>query len=157
MDDEEKGILKYLGKNYDEAEGLKNIVSYLKDQGYSNTSLSDVRDDLDHLIKSGYVRSKTDGKGANRNEKFYLARIIGGGVRKRKELQGRGFFRDIAKLVERLSGFFFLFAGLIAVVYEGLNFTGAVISDGLGVGLAFIFAFALLIIGGVLLKKSFKK
>jgi len=153
LDDEEKGILKYLGRGYDEAVNLKNISHYLRDQGYNNTSLKDMRDDLDHLIKSGYIRSKTEGKGSNREEKFYLARFIGGGEREKRKLQGRGVFRDLGKLIERLSGAFFLLFGLGVVIYGDLNVTGAAISNSAGVGLTFIFAFALMIIGGVLLIK----
>lgn len=78
LDDEEKGILKYLGK-YDEAVGLENIKRYLNNQGYGGFTSIELTDKLDYLVDVGYVRSKTEGKGDKREERFYLTNWVGSG------------------------------------------------------------------------------
>jgi hypothetical protein len=78
------------------------------------------------------VRSKTEGKGDNREEKFYLSKLFGGlegGLRKRRSLQGRGILHDTSKLIKRLLGSVFLLMGVGLFVYESPNVTGAVIGN----------------------------
>jgi len=156
LDGEEKGILRYLGKE-EESVGFTDITRYLARRGYEETNNRAITEKLDHLIEVGYVRSKTEGKGNKREEKFYLARRIGGGGRKRKQLQGRGIIYDTSKLVQRLFGSVFLLIGFGFIIYEGLQMTGAFISSTQTIDLTVIFAFALFIIGGFLLKKSLYK
>lgn len=127
LDDEEKGILKYLGKGYEESINLENIQKYLGDKEYGNFNKRKVAEMLDHLIDTGYIRSRTEGKEDKREEKFYLTKGIGAGVRKRMQLQGRGFFYDSSRLVKRLTGVVFLLMGIGLFIYQSPNLTGAVI------------------------------
>jgi hypothetical protein len=157
LDDEEKGILRYLGKGYDESIDLESIQEYLGDKEYGNFSKKEVIGMLDHLMDTGYVRSKTEGKGDKREEKFYLAKGVGAGVRKRMKLQGRGFFYEPSRLIKRLTGAVFLLIGIGLFVYEGSNATGAVIGSSSGVNPIFFFASILTIIGFLLALNSFKK
>ena len=112
---------------------------------------------MNHLIDYGYVRSKTEGKGKEREEKFYLSNILGGGSRKRRNLQGRGIINDTSRLIKRLTGSFFFLVGLGFIGYEIFTPTGAVISSGEGFNLTSLFSFLLLIIGGFLFKNSLGK
>ena len=153
---EEKGILKYLGKGYDEAMDLDDITKYLESHGYSKLSDEAARERLDHLIDTGYVRSKTEGKGSQREEKFYLSKWIGEGVRKQKYLQGRGIIQDTSKLIQRLFGSIFILIGFGFLLYQSLHMTGAFISSIQAVAPTFVFALALFIIGGILLRGSFR-
>lgn len=154
LDSEEKRILSYLGGNYKESVGLGDIVEYLKDVGYEGVTRRNVLDKLDRLSDVGYVRSKTKGKGEHRDEKFYLSGAPLAGKYARRGLQGRGVVHDTSKLIRRLFGSVFLFFGLGAVVYQGLNVTGAAVSSGSGGSLSFVFAFALIVVGTFLLKKK---
>ncbi len=156
LDTEEKGILRYLGNKEEEVLNLDSITKYLKKHGYEDLNLKAAREKLDHLIDVGYVRSKTEGKGDNREENFYLARRLGGGGRERKRLQGRGIIYDTSKLIKRLVGSAFLLIGFGFIIYESLQMTGAFISSAQTIDLTFIFAFALFIIGGFLLIDSFR-
>lgn len=157
LDDEEKGILRYLGNKEEEGLNLDNIVEYLKKHGYKDLDLKDAREKIDRLIDVGYMRSKTKGKGDDREENFYLARRLGGGSRKRKQLQGRGIIYDTSKLIQRIGGSAFLLIGFGFLVYQSLSITGAFISSTQPVVPTFVFAFALFLIGGFLLKKSLYK
>ncbi len=154
LDDEAKGILRYLASNYKQSSGLPDIVEYLKDSGYDDVTRRSVTEDLDYLRDVGYVRSKTKGKGEDREEKFYLSRMPFGGRFKRRGLQGRGVLHDASSLVKRLTGGFFFLFGFGVIIYEGLNFTGAVISTNNQIGISSILGFALLLIGGFLFKKK---
>jgi hypothetical protein len=146
---EEKGILKYLGRGYEESINLKDITKYLNESDYVDDadkkmefSIHKTRKMLDHLAETGYVRSKTEGKGSAREEKFYLAKGMGAGVRKRMQLQGRGFFFDPSRLVKRLTGMVFLLVGIGLFVYQSHSLTGAVIgtpTNDFIVGALFIF------------------
>jgi len=158
LDSEQKGILKYLTIGSEDAVSLNDISKYLDKQGYDNTSIKDIREDMELLADKGYVRSKVMGSGKNREERFYLSKFIGAGNRKQKTLQGRGWFgKDLVRLIERLSGAFFFVFGLGALVYEGSILTGAVISSREGVAISSFLGFALLVVGGFLFKKSLKK
>lgn len=140
LDDEEKGILKYLG-NYDEAVGLESIKRYLNNQGYGGFTSIELIEKLDNLANVGYVRSKTEGKGDKREEKFYLSRVPLGGKFKRRSLQGRGIVHDTSNLVKRIFGCVFLLMGIGLLAYEAPNLTGAVIgvsTSGFLVGWLFI-------------------
>lgn len=153
LDKKEKGIVKYLGTNYDESLSLNDITQYLKDVGYEDTTRKNVLEKIDNLIDLGYVRSRTKGKGDNREEKFYLSKSLLGGRFKRRGLQGRGFLHDTSSLIERLFGSVFVLFGLGVLIYEGLNITGAVISNGEGIGISSLLGLTLMIIGGILIKK----
>lgn len=142
LDDKEKGILRYLGKGYDESIDLESIQNYLGDKEYGDFSKKEVIGMLDHLMDTGYVRSKTEGKGDRREEKFYLSQSPLGGKFKKMNLQGRGIIHDTSTLVKRLFGMIFLLAGLGLFLYESPNLTGAVIgpsTNGFLVGVLFIF------------------
>ncbi len=157
LDSEEKGILRYLGNKKEESLNLHNIVEYLKTHGYSDLTVKDAREKMDYLIDLGYVRSKTTGKGENREEKFYLSRTPLGGRYKQKQIQGRGIIYDTSKLIQRLFASVFLLIGFGFIIYSISGITGAVISSGQSMAPTFVFAFLLFIIGGFLLKISFKK
>jgi hypothetical protein len=128
---EEKGILEYLGPEYEESFDLKDITKYLNNSHYIDPStkksvvfsLNDTREMLDHLKETGYVRAKTT-KG---EQKFYLSKGLGAGLRKRMEVQGRGFFYEPSRLIKRLFGVVALLAGIGLFVYQSPNLTGAVI------------------------------
>ncbi len=159
LNSEEKGILKYLSPNSKEAISLDKIKDYLISQEYGEHSLKDVREDMDYLIDKGYACSKTIGTGEDRKELFYLTKTPLGGQFKRRQTQGRDLVSETVKAWNKIFnpkvfGSIFLLFGLGAIVYEGMDVTGAVISNGVGVGLTFIFAFALMIIGGILVKKK---
>ena len=156
LDNEEKGIVRYLSVE-EEALDLDEIIDYLQDHGYEKLEKSGAMEKLDHLIDVGYVRSKTIGMGKDREEKFYLAKKLGGGGRRRKQLQGRGIIYDTSKLIQRLTGSIFLLIGLGFLTYQSLRITGAVISSSESIVPAFASASALFLIGGVLLIGSFRK
>ena len=73
LDKKEKRILRYLEPGYDGALNLNDITSYLQSNAYPNISEKGVAKRLDHLIDVGYVRAKTEGRGNNRDERFYLS------------------------------------------------------------------------------------
>jgi hypothetical protein len=143
---EEKGILKYLGPRYEESFDLNDITKHLNKSQYIDPktskpivfSLNDTRGMLENLEETGYVCAKTS-KG---EEKFYLAKGLGAGVRKRMELQGRGFFYEPSRLIKRLFGVVSLLAGIGLFVYQSPNVTGAVIgtpTNDFIIGALFIF------------------
>lgn len=162
LKNEEKGILSYLGESYKDSINLKDITKYLKAQEYDVDSIKDVREDLNHLIRVGYVRSKTEGKGDKREEKFYLSRTPLGGKYKQKQVQGRELIHETSKLWQRifnpkLFGSLFLLFGFGFVAYDSLNVTGAVISSAETFNPAFFLICLLLAVGIVLLTKSIKE
>lgn len=157
LDDEEKGILRYLGRGYSESLDLNDITNHLNDLGYSKVSKKEVLDKLGNLMDYGYVRSKAEEKGPVKNYRFYLARGIGGGGRRSKSLQGRGLIHDTSSLIKRLFGSVFLLFGLGVLIVSGSGTTGAVISSGDGFTVTFVLSFALAVIGVFLLRKSFRK
>jgi hypothetical protein len=130
LDYEEKGILKYLGKGYEKAITLDEIKDYLKKVEHlegEDLSKKEIRSKLDHLIDVGYVRSKTEGTGEQRKEKFYLSNILAGiegGVGRKKGLQGRGPWHDLSRLVKRLFGFVFFLSIFASVSFLFPNVTG---------------------------------
>lgn len=145
LDDEEKGILKYLGRKYEEEATIDDLTKYLSDLGYGRFSKREFIDKMDHLIDLGYVRSRTEGKGKDRQEIFYLSKLalgLWGGVAKKRNLQGRGPQHDISRLFRRMMGALFLAMGLGLFAYEGPRLTGAVIGthiQGFLTGALFIF------------------
>jgi hypothetical protein len=141
--DEEKGILKYLPKDSEEAVTLKDITKYLTNMGYSNLGAREAENMVDHLIDAGYVRSRTEGRGDKREARFYLSKVpFVGGKAKQKKLQGRGIVHDTSRLIKRIFGGIFLLIGLGLALYEGSNLTGAVIgihTSGFLIGALFVF------------------
>ncbi len=156
LSQEEKGIIRYLGGRKSKV-NVADIVEYLKDHGYDKLDKKEAIEKLDYLMKVGYVRSKTIGKGDNREEKFYLSKWTGGGGRRRRSEQGRGFVRDVQKGIERFVSSIFILVGLGFLVYQTISITGAFISSTQEIVPGFIFAFILLCIGVFLLVGSFKK
>ena len=155
LDDEEKGILRYLSIDPDEAASRNDITKYLSSSGYNPVSPQDLKDKLDNLMDYGYIRAKTEKSGRSRIEKFYLSKALLGGKSKQKKLQGRGgIIQDTSKLVKRLFGSIFLLFGLGFFIYDSV-ITGAIISSQENFNPIFIPTLALVIIGGILLKKSF--
>lgn len=161
LDSTEKGIVRLLGSAEDDAVNLDELKTMLNKAGYEVENVSDLRQDLDHLIDVGYVRSKTYGKGSDREEKFRLTNYVVGGTRRKIEEQGRGVIPSTAKMYKRwfgkVSGAFFLLIGLGVFIYEGIGMTGAVISSSERVTPAFILGFALFVIGVTVLEKSYKQ
>lgn len=156
LDKEEKGILRYLGKEDEGSVPLKDITNYLSSKGY-NLPLPDVEDKLDHLIDVGYVRSRTEGKGSNRVEKFYLSNLAAGllgGVGKKRSLQGRGIKHDLKGLLKRAFGSIFLVFGVGLFLYDA-TLTGAVISSSGGLSSGLVLPVFLFVAGGALLVNSF--
>jgi hypothetical protein len=157
LDDEEKGILKSLSTKKDEALNLNDITKYLKVHDYVDQNIKprEIREKMEHLADLGYVRSRTEISGNDREELYYLSNYVMGGVRKKSTLQNRGVFNDLRKFVQKFTGAIFLLFGLGFFVYEGLSLTGAFIfSLNNGATLTFVFSFALFIIGGFLLIKK---
>ena len=156
LDQEEKGIVRYLGGK-SQAINVSDIVEYLKDHGYGSLDKKQAIERLDHLMEVGYVRSKTIGKGKSREEKFYLSKGIGGGGRRKREVQGRGPLYDIHKSLERFVGAIFVLGGLGFLMYQTIGMTGAFFSSAERVFPGFIFGFTLYVFGSFLLIHSFKK
>lgn len=143
LDDEEKGILKYLGRRDEDSVTLNDITRYLDDMGYGGFSKREAENMLDHLIEAGYIRSRTEKIQNTRQQVFYLSRVpLAGGKAKQKRLQGRGIIHDTSSLIRKLLGSVFLLMGLGLFAYEGPKLTGAVIgvhTGGFFVGGLFIF------------------
>ena len=155
LDDEEKGILRYLSIDPDEAASRNDITKYLSSSGYNPVSPQDLKDKLDNLMDYGYIRAKTEKLGRSRVEKFYLSKALLGGKSKQKKLHGRGgIIQDTSKLVKRLFGSIFLLFGLGFFIHS-LNITGSSISSSGNFNPVFIPTLALAIIGLALLKRSF--
>ncbi|MCK5624370.1 hypothetical protein KAI04_00840 [Candidatus Pacearchaeota archaeon] len=155
LDREEKGIVRYLS-NKEEAFDVKEIIEYLKDHGYQELDKSKAMEALDNLMEVGYVRSKTIGSGSNREERFYLAKGLGGGYRRKKQLQGQGILHDASKLIERLTGSVFLLIGLGFIISQIPNITGAVISSAESVASTVSLAAVLFFIGCALWIGTFR-
>jgi hypothetical protein len=160
LNDEERGILKFLGGK-GELESFDNIRNYLHKSGYGSLSERNARKELDQLIDLGYIRSRTVGSGTDREERFYLSRGIGAGRRAKSTLQGRDYvLGDIGQWVKRIfgKGYIFLVFGLGFLVYSGISSTGMVISsEGSPLDAGFVLSFMLMLIGGALLLKKSKK
>lgn len=157
LDPVEKGIVRLLGSKEEDAVSLHEIREMLKNSGYEVGEISQLREDLDHLIDSGYIRSRTYGKGKDREEKFRLTNYVVGGERRKIEEQGRGVIPSATKMYKRWFGSIFVLIGLGFFIYDGLRMTGAIFSSGTQISPGFIFAFALFVIGVFLLEGSFDK
>lgn len=155
-DKEIDGIIRYLGKK-DEAVTFHQLEDYLGNHGYTELHGRELRKELDYLEDMGYVRSSTEGKGNEREERFYLARRLGGGGRLKRNLQNRFIPLDLSKLVKRIVGSFFLLIGIGFFAYSNWNMTGAVVSLSQTRNSTMIMAFVIFVIGGILLVKSFGK
>jgi hypothetical protein len=156
LDDEQKGMLRFLGKKED-AEEINDIRKYLSQGGYGSISEKVARDKLDELIDLGYVRSKTEGKPGNKTERFYLSKGVGAGRRARATLQGRNYvWGDLGSLIKRITGAALVLFGVGVFVYQTPSLSGAVISNANLKGGNFILPISSLILGGLLLFKSLK-
>jgi hypothetical protein len=134
--------LKYLDNKSGSNITIEDITNYLKKQDYEELSKKELRGKLDNLIDLGYVRAKTEGKGDKREEIFYLSEYLGSGLRKKRNLQGRGIFNDTSRLIKRLLGSFFFLIGIGLFLYEMPGLTGAVIgpsTSGFLVSVLFVF------------------
>jgi hypothetical protein len=122
-----------------------------------------VRERVQELIEMGYVRSRVEQVGKNREERFYLSMGVGaGGRRARATLQGRNYvWGDLPKLLERVykkaTGAILILFGIGFFIYQNISLSGAVISVAELKVDNFILPCSSLILGGLLLFKSLKK
>ncbi|MCX6750820.1 MAG: hypothetical protein NTZ83_05155 [Candidatus Pacearchaeota archaeon] len=143
LSDEEKGIVRYLGKRGEKIITLDDIQKYLDSQQYKDNdekfNIKEVRGMMNHLHDVGYSSSKTVQRGNDRKEAYYLAPA--GRFRKRLS-QNRGLEQDVMSWLRRVTGSVFLLMGLGLFAYEGPKLTGAVIgvhTSGFLVGALFVF------------------
>lgn len=156
VNDEQRGILKYLDTRNNPLT-KENIKAYLDKQGY-NPSIKKVTDDINHLIKLGYIATETERAGEDITERFYVTRGIGGGRRAQRRVQGRGAGHYIGGLLKRILGSIFLLFGLGFLFYQDIITTGNVISESAAAfDIAFILSLVLMILGGILFHQSFKR
>ncbi|MBI3622906.1 hypothetical protein HY212_02385 [Candidatus Pacearchaeota archaeon] len=117
--------------------------------------------DLAEIIKQGYIKSETDYSTRGKPvERFYLREGTGDKIQAR--LQGHyGPIRRVGAWFRRTFAFIFIISGLAFMLWQDTitNSTGNVIgsSSTLSLDIAFVLSFILMILGGVLLFKSFKK
>lgn len=157
LDKTEKGIVRLLGSAEDDSVNMDELKTMLNKAGYDVKKVSDLREDLDHLIDAGYVRSKTYGKGAQREEKFRLTNYVVGGTRRKIEEQGRGVIPSSTKMYKRWFGAGFMVLGLGLFIYEGLTMTGGAVGSQVKASFGAIIAFALFVAGLAILESPFKK
>lgn len=165
LDDEEKGIVRYLGTNYKESIKLDDIQDYLNDSQYLNEdnkiikfSKSDTRNLMNRLIDVGYVRSKTQEEKGKRVERFYLTNIAGvaGGISKRLGLQGRSPKHTVTSLIGRIFSSFFILSLAASFFFLYPAFTGNVIGK-MSAGQSEFLSFFLFLIALVFGFFAFKK